>query len=108
MNPPWKVAADRPRCSGGATRSSSESAATVNIALPTPPADRRARNAGKWSTRPAAPVVSATTTSPAVSTTRSPNRSTSAPPPKAETKRKKAKELTARPTAVPPTPKERT
>src|SRR3712207_7725177 len=41
------VAAARPRCVGGATRSSSDSAATVNIALPTPPAARSARNTGK-------------------------------------------------------------
>src|SRR3712207_5320445 len=45
--------------------------------------------------------------SPADSTVRSPNRSTSEPPPKAETKRKNAKALTASPTAVVPTPKDR-
>jgi hypothetical protein len=51
--------------------------------------------------------VTATVTSPAVSTDRSPNRSTSEPPLNAETNRKKANALTARPTAVVPTPKER-
>jgi hypothetical protein len=52
-------------------------------------------------------VVTATMSSPAVSTHRSPNRSTSEPPLKAETNRKNAKALTASPTAVVPTPKAR-
>jgi hypothetical protein len=107
MNPPCHVAAARPRCDGGATRSSSDSAATVNMALPTPPAARRTRNSGKDDARPARPVVTATTTRPVDRTVRSPNRSTSEPPPKAETKRKNAKALTASPTAVVPTPKDR-
>ena len=107
MKPPCQVAAARPRCDCGATRSSSESAATVNIALPTPPAARSARNTGKLPARPASPVVTATISSPAASTTRSPNRSTSVPPLNADTNRKKANALTASPTAVVPTPKAR-
>jgi hypothetical protein len=76
----------------------------VNIALPIPPAARSARKTGNEFARPASPVVTATTSRPAVSTTRSPNRSTNDPPLKAETNRKKAKALTASPTAVFPTP----
>jgi hypothetical protein len=85
-------------------RSSSDSADTVNIALPMPPAARRPTNSGNVPARPARPVVTATMTSPVASTIRSPIRSTSAPPPNAETKRKKANALTANPTAVVPTP----
>ena len=43
-------------------------------ALPTPPAARIARNSGKLPARPASPVVTATISRPAASTTRSPNR----------------------------------
>jgi hypothetical protein len=68
------------------TRRSGERAATVNIALPTPPAARRHRKTGKELARFAAPVVTATMSSPAVSTARSPKRSTSESPLKAEMK----------------------
>ena len=79
----------------------------MNIALPTPPAARRPRKTGKELGEARAPVVTATMSSPDGEHDPFAEALDERAPAKAETNRKNAKALTARPTAAGPTPNAR-
>src|SRR5690242_20311932 len=102
--PLWNAAAERPRWSGAATRSSRLYAPTVNIAEPAPPAPRSTSSWPYDAESPASRLETATIPMPVASTIRSPNRSTMRPATGANTSRMTANAATTENAAVLSTP----
>ena len=95
--PPWNAAEDWPRLSGGATRSSSENADTVNIAEPKPPAPRSTISWLRSCAKPDSALLIPTIRKPTVIILRSLTRPMSRPHSGALTKRAAANTAMTKP-----------